>query len=123
MINSETHMNIGIDFDDTITHNPKFFKKLTSNLSKGRNKIYIISSYTKVDAPIAERIFAEKSRKLKKWGITYAVLKLVKEPIPRNKAIACKNYKIEFIIDNAVENLNEINKTAKGTVCLQYIGI
>lgn len=76
-------MNIGIDFDYIITHNPKFFKKLASNLSKGRNKIYIISPYARAGESIAERIFADKSKKLKQWGITYAALKLVKEPIPK----------------------------------------
>ena len=114
-------MNVGIDFDDTITHNPVFFKKLTAALSKGGNKIFIISSYTKADKLIVGKIFEEKTKKLKKWGIAYNKLELVSEPIPRNKAIACKNHNIQFIIDNAIENLNKIKDAAKGTVCLHYI--
>jgi len=114
-------MNVGIDFDDTITHNPEFFRELTASLHRAGDRTYIISSHTKADEPIADRIFTEKTRMLREYGITYAELQLVVEPIPENKAKACRDHNIRFMIDNDPENVEEISRLSRGTVCMQYI--
>ncbi|MCL5428013.1 MAG: ACT domain-containing protein [Candidatus Marsarchaeota archaeon] len=115
-------MNIGIDFDGTISDNPGFFRELAGALTGADNRIYIISSYTSADADRADAVAMEKRRMLREWGIRYSELELVGEPIPDNKAAYCKDHDIKLMIDDLEENLSRIRETAKGTVCLLYIG-
>ncbi len=115
-------MNVGIDFDYTITDNPGFFRELSEVLMRASNGVYVVSSYSKADEPMAEEIFTEKTRMLKEWGIPFKELYLAPEPIADNKAAYCNDHSIGLMIDDTIENLKAINKRAKGTVCLQYIG-
>ena len=115
------HMNIGIDFDGTISNNPGFFRELAEYFSRGNHRIYVISSYTDVDAHRADVISAEKGNMLKEWGIRYDKLKLVSEPIPANKAAYCKDHNIRLMIDDLEENLIAISKKSSSTVCLHYM--
>lgn len=114
-------MNIGIDFDDTITVNPVFFRKFTTDLSKHGNSIYIISSCDRKSEPLFNQMLADKKRKLKGWGVTYRGLKLVKEPIPRGKAAFCERHNISVMIDNDLKNLKAIKRLEKNILCLQVI--
>ncbi len=112
-------MNIGIDFDNTITEHPRLFKDLVSSLSKG-NKIYIISSCDKKKAARLPSVCKEKAGKLAKWGISYKELLLAEEPIPKNKAKMCVKYKIDIMIDDDKRNISAIKRLSKGTVCLMF---
>ncbi|MCL4364803.1 MAG: hypothetical protein M1569_03935 [Candidatus Marsarchaeota archaeon] len=114
-------MNMGLDFDDTITVNPRFFSKFTNDLSKHGNKIYIISSCDKISEPFFEEMFENKTRRLKEWHILYEALELVKEPVPENKALLCKKLNISVMIDNDRENLTAIKGLDKAILCLQVI--
>ncbi len=113
-------MNIGIDFDNTITENRKFFRKMTNSL-KNDNDIYIISSCDKQKESVIEEVFRMKKKKLKRWGIAYKDLLLALEPIPNNKAKICREYRIGVMIDDDIRNLKKIRKHYKNTACLQYI--
>jgi hypothetical protein len=114
-------MNIGIDFDDTITVNPKFFRKFTNDLSKHGNSVYIISSCDRISEPFFHQMLEDKKRKLGKWGIKYRKLELVKEPIPKHKATLCEKYRISVMIDNDPNNLIAIKRLEKNILCLQVI--
>ena len=114
-------MNIGLDFDDTITVNPKFFSKFSNDLSKHGNKIYIISSCDKISEPFFEEMFENKKKKLKEWDIFYEALELVKGPVPKNKASLCKKLNISVMIDNDPSNLIAIKGLDKKILCLQVI--
>ena len=122
IILKELYMNIGIDFDGTISNNPGFFRELSECFSRGKNRIYVISSYTEVDAHRIDAISAAKGNLLKEWGIRYDELTLVREPIPENKAAYCKDHNIRLMIDDLEENLGAISRKSGSTVCLQYIG-
>ncbi len=115
-------MNIGIDYDNTITTNPIFFKEFVSSLVKeDSNTIYIISSCAKIDEPMFDEIHKRKSAQLKEWGIPFRKLELALEPIPENKTKLCKAYGIDLMIDDDMGNISEITRNTSKTVCLQFI--
>ena len=113
-------MNIGIDFDNTITVEPRFFKRLAT-LMGGDSSVYIISSYEKGTRLSLEGTYRAKARQLKNWGISYKRLDLVREPISENKARLCNKYRIEIMIDDRAENVKTINRMCRRTVCLQFV--
>jgi hypothetical protein len=114
-------MNVGIDFDNTITANPKFFKELVNDLlSSGRNLIYIISSCAKEDEPTLSEIRTRKSLQLNEWGIPFERLELALEPIPENKAFLCESHGIGLMIDDDLRNLEAIMKRDPSIVCVQF---
>ncbi len=113
-------MNIGIDFDNTITDNPGLFRELTAGLSKN-NHIYIISSYEKAEETLIEEISSEKTRMLNEWGINFKELYLAPEPVPESKAAYCKKKNIVLMIDDLQENLSKIMEISTDTVCMRYL--
>ncbi len=113
-------MNIGIDFDNTITEHPLLFKKLTRSLING-NKIYVISSCDRPKEPKRDEVYAEKEERLRGWGVHYSKLLLALEPIPRNKATLCRRYGIDIMIDDDRRNVKAIRKYSKATVCLEFV--
>ncbi len=114
-------MNIGIDYDYTITENPEFFRSFTKSLAESGNEVYIISSFTKADEPFVEEIIAAKVHQLDEWEIDYKKLEMAPEPIPPNKARLCRKYKISVMIDDDARNLMEIMRSEEGVVCLQFM--
>ncbi len=114
-------MNIGIDYDYTITENPEFFRSFTKSLAESGNEVYIISSFTKADEPFVEEIIAAKMHQLDEWGIDYKKLEMAPEPIPPNKARLCRKYKISVMIDDDARNLLEIMRSEEDIVCLQFM--
>ncbi|HUB92395.1 MAG TPA: hypothetical protein VL945_00375 [Candidatus Saccharimonadales bacterium] len=112
-------MNIGIDFDNTITENPALFRKLTNSLRKG-NVIYVISSSDKAEERDIEREREGKVRRLKAWRIHYRKLFLALRPIPESKAAMCRKYKIDLMIDDNRENVRAIRRRSKRTACMEF---
>ncbi len=112
-------MNIGVDFDFTITSNPAKFSELLNILARSAN-IYIISSYSGDTSATLEEAYASKKKQLGEWGIKYKELFLLGNPIPKNKAKLCAEYGIDVMIDDDINNLEEIYREAKGTICLQF---
>ncbi len=113
-------MNIGIDFDNTITEHPRLFKKLTDSLNAG-NVIYIISSCDRLKQQKLEKVYEEKEGMLRRWGIHYRKLMLALEPIPLNKARMCRKYKIDLMIDDDERNMRAIRKHAGRTACFEFL--
>lgn len=113
-------MNIGLDFDQTITDDPGFFREFVRSMSK-RHKIYIISSCSRRMERRYDNECRKKESLLKRYGISHSGLFVVREPIPKNKARLCARYKIDLMIDDKEQNLREIAKSCRGTVCLRLM--
>ncbi|MDE1861216.1 MAG: hypothetical protein KGH72_05900 [Candidatus Micrarchaeota archaeon] len=113
-------MRIGLDYDNTITVDPRFFSRAARLLGK-RNKIYVISSYERKTAMSFAEAYKYKTAKLRQWKIPYEKLELAPEPIPMNKVRLCDRYGIDIMIDDDRKNVSAINRYCKGTVCLQFL--
>jgi len=98
MESDEKSLKIGVDLDGTISEYPEFFKLFTKVMSEAGCKIYIISDRR----PGSKN---EVAGELKKYGITYDVIKITGE-----KAKYILKEGIDVLYDDVDEYFLELPK-------------
>jgi hypothetical protein len=92
-------MNIGLDFDDTITRHPEFFAALTAAMRQAGHKVYIITFRDEADAK-------ETVSELDQWHIVYDAIHYAPVFDLQWKANKCRELGVTVFFEDMPEVVN-----------------
>lgn len=110
-------LNLGADYDNTISSDPEMFKALAQSVKRSAGHVHVITGVPKKSSISPQQHAATVQASLDAINFPYDAIYVAPKPVPATKAAYCKAQGIDFFVDNTKKN---VKKVAKVTSAARY---